>query len=234
MNLDILPWIGLGPLRFGMKPSEVRCAFKECHVYEEWMGGNLNDSLLYRGLILQFDKCDAYGPLEDSRFDGVKAKARKDIWLFGKRLASWTRNDLTSYVDEMKWIRQDGPEGDLDIVDLAVGFGFDAEGHINIIELGEPGIRIIAIPRFQLPSSRIKVKFEGRPLRKEHLCLRTNGRWEYMGDIGLQSGSGPFEGFFNPLDKGGRLHAEDVLVPIGDPPQVPTSTSPNADSGPVI
>lgn len=65
MILDILPWTGLGPLRFGMKPNEVRRAFDEDQVYEDWMGGNLNDSLLYRGLILGFDKEDSRGPLKD-------------------------------------------------------------------------------------------------------------------------------------------------------------------------
>jgi hypothetical protein len=74
-----------------MTPTEVRTAVAETEVYEEWMGGNLNDSLTYRGLILQFDSCDAYGPLADAKLAGmiIDAAHRGEILLWGERLPQW-------------------------------------------------------------------------------------------------------------------------------------------------
>jgi len=37
-----------------MRPNEIVSVFTEPQMYEEWMGGNLNDSLLFQGLILGF------------------------------------------------------------------------------------------------------------------------------------------------------------------------------------
>ncbi len=225
MILDIFPWVGLGPLRFGMKPSEVQRAFGEEHAYQDWMGGNLNDSLLYRGLILGFDRHDSPGPLPDSRFVSVVAKGREDIWLFGDRLASWSRNDLVAFLEDRNWPRQEELQETLDIVDLAVGLSFDAGGQVDSVHFHEPRIHIIGVRRVRLPLSGFKVTFRGWPLRKEHRCLRTATRWEYMGVLGRPSGHGPYTGTLKPLDDGDRLRAGDWLVPVGDAPQVPTSTS---------
>ena len=52
---DIQPGLGVGPVRFGQTPAEVEAAMAEPQLYEEWMGGNHNDSLFYQGLILGFD-----------------------------------------------------------------------------------------------------------------------------------------------------------------------------------
>ena len=53
--MEVIPNIGVGPVRFGMSPAEVLTAIPEGQKYEEWMGGNRNDSLLFHGLILGFD-----------------------------------------------------------------------------------------------------------------------------------------------------------------------------------
>jgi hypothetical protein len=63
MRLEIIPGIGIGPVQRGMSPPQVLEALPEKHQYEEWMGGNLNDSLLFHGLIFSFDKCNPAGPL---------------------------------------------------------------------------------------------------------------------------------------------------------------------------
>lgn len=36
------------------------------------MGGSLNDSLYYPGIIFSFDACDLYGPLETARLDQIE------------------------------------------------------------------------------------------------------------------------------------------------------------------
>ena len=82
--LELLPGEGVGPLRFGMSPSEAQGAFTEPPVYEEWMGGNLNDSILFRGLVAGFDRHDSAGPLANSRLIEFRVRGREDIVLAGR------------------------------------------------------------------------------------------------------------------------------------------------------
>ena len=65
-GFEINPGVGVGPVTFGQSPSEVQAAMAEQQMYEDWMGGNLNDALLFRGLRLHFSKCDSRAPLADS------------------------------------------------------------------------------------------------------------------------------------------------------------------------
>jgi len=50
--MEIIPDIGLGSMRFGMSPDEVVALMGEAQTYEDWMGGNLNDSLVYHHQLL--------------------------------------------------------------------------------------------------------------------------------------------------------------------------------------
>ena len=61
--LDVIPGQGIGPVRLGMRPAEVLAVFFEPQVYEDWMGGNLNDALRFHGLRFHFTDCDARAPL---------------------------------------------------------------------------------------------------------------------------------------------------------------------------
>jgi hypothetical protein len=85
--MEIIPKIGLGLLRFGMSPEQVRSLFEEPETYEEWMGGNLNDSLLYKG-------CDAYGPLAHSKFCEASIYKRDDAVIMGRSLLDWNRSSV--------------------------------------------------------------------------------------------------------------------------------------------
>ena len=69
-RLDIQLGVGIGQIKLGMHPDDVVEAFAEGQICEHWMGGNLNDAILFHGLRLHFDKCSAAGPLADSRSVG--------------------------------------------------------------------------------------------------------------------------------------------------------------------
>jgi hypothetical protein len=93
-QLHITPGVGIGPIRLGMHPHEVAAVFGEQQVYEKWMGGNLNDAILFHGLVLSFDKCDGKGPLASSRLDWIIVYHREDAYLFGRPMTDWGRNEL--------------------------------------------------------------------------------------------------------------------------------------------
>lgn len=98
--MEIIPKVGLGELHFGMTPAEIRAKFPKEETYEEWMGGNLDDSLLFHGLILMFDNHDGYGPLHDSRLTDILIQGRSDIRLWGLDLLEWTRDKFVDYLDQ--------------------------------------------------------------------------------------------------------------------------------------
>jgi len=97
-GFEINPGVGVGPVTFGQSPSEVQAAMAEQQMYEDWMGGNLNDALLFQGLILGFDRCDARGPLPNSRLVEARLAGRPNTQIFSRPTADWTRDELLAFL----------------------------------------------------------------------------------------------------------------------------------------
>jgi hypothetical protein len=102
MRLEIIPGIGIGPVRRGMSPAQVLEAFPEDQKYEHWMGGNLNDSLLFHGLVFTFDKCNSSGPLPEARLEQIAVHGREDATLYGKGVSDWNKQSI------LERLRQEG------------------------------------------------------------------------------------------------------------------------------
>ena len=120
-----------------MTPSEVRAALREREGYEEWMGGNLNDSLLFHGLICGFDECDAYGPLADSALCELRISVphRDDVTLWGRPLTEWTARDLMEHAVSAGIEFETGPHSSISSRTLGIACDFDAAGRLAGIEL---------------------------------------------------------------------------------------------------
>ena len=129
--MEILPKIGLGPLRFGMTPSEVKALLGSHRTYEPWMGGNLNDSLLYPGLIIGFDKCDASGPLPNSKIVEFRLHGRTDVTFLNEPLFGRPLKELLQTLAQRN-IRKD-PDSDT-IPDLRMELVSDDQGNIDWVE----------------------------------------------------------------------------------------------------
>jgi hypothetical protein len=135
--LELQPLRGLGPLLFDMTPAQVRAAFPEPEMYEEWMGGNLNDSILFRGLICGFDKCDASGPLPRSKLREFRVSvARSDLSFEGRPLREWNKGTLSA----LPALADAQPAGapSISIRELGLAFDFDEGGHVAFAELWRP------------------------------------------------------------------------------------------------
>ena len=68
--MELIPH-GIGSISLGMSPAQVESILGRHHTYEEWMGGNLNDSLLYPGIVISFNHSDGSGPLDDSQANEI-------------------------------------------------------------------------------------------------------------------------------------------------------------------
>ena len=133
--MEVLPNIGLGVIRFGMRPAEVRGLLLEPETYEEWMGGNLNDSLLYHGLILGFDSYDAYGPLAHSHFAELRLNRREDATIWGKNLLAWTKGLIADHLRRIVVPCESPGNGDLLVPSLSLAMSFDKSNGLEYIEM---------------------------------------------------------------------------------------------------
>ena len=114
---------GLGPIHFGMNPKEVLSVFQEPTVYEERMGGNLNDSITFHGIICRFNTIDTNGTLsEDSQLDEITIYNRDDVLLFGKEMNQWDMLEINNTLVEMGYIPDVISPDYIDIEGLELGF----------------------------------------------------------------------------------------------------------------
>lgn len=137
MQLDIHPSQGLGPIKFGMRPADVTNVFPEEEMWEDWMGGNQNGNLLFRGLILTFLPQSSSEPLPDARLVVIVVSGRNDVALFGRPLPVWTQDEAP------RWLREAGYEPDMtrqDAIDIPgiLRLCFDEAGRICEVVLDEP------------------------------------------------------------------------------------------------
>jgi hypothetical protein len=128
-DMEIIPNIGLGQLRFGMSPSQVQAVLGSKHTYEPWMGGNLNDSLLYPGLIIGFDKCDSSGPLKDSKLIEFTIKEKADVTFLKKPLFGMLENELVQTLGQHS-IRSEKYRTAYLLPDLHMELDFDERGRV--------------------------------------------------------------------------------------------------------
>jgi hypothetical protein len=133
--MQLLPKIGLGEVRFGMTPDEVQKALNEPQKYEEWMSGNLNDSLLFHGIIFGFREHNTFGPLPDAKLCEIRISGREDLILWGKPIRDWNKTTLAQYLNENKIWFQEVANGDWSCNTLWLSLSFDKEERIDYIEL---------------------------------------------------------------------------------------------------
>jgi hypothetical protein len=125
-RLDIHPGEGIGPIRLGMQPAEVLAVFPEPQVYEDWMGGNLNDALLFHGLRLHFSECDSRAPLRDSTLNWIVIHQRANAYLFGRPVRKWTKKRVLRALRVRGYDVQTPPNGDVYVYgQLALSFNDD-------------------------------------------------------------------------------------------------------------
>jgi len=133
-RLDINPGDGIGPIQKGMRPAEVCAVFDEPEVYDRWMGGNLNDALLFHGLCLHFGECDSHAPLPHSTLDLVRIHQREDAFLFNRPMAEWTKDAILEELRARGYAAESYPNGAVVVLGkLELAFGDD--GRLTWVEI---------------------------------------------------------------------------------------------------
>jgi hypothetical protein len=132
--LHIRPGEGIGSIRLGMRPDEIISIFDEPQLYEGWMGGNLNDSLLFQGLILRFSAWDSSAPLPEGKLVSVTIFQRRGACLFGHPITDWNKMSLMEELKARGFALQTPSNGDI-IVPNQLSLSFDEEERLIWVEI---------------------------------------------------------------------------------------------------
>ena len=138
--MELEPGKGLGPIKFGMTPKEVTSIMGEEQVYESWMGGNLNDSLLYPGIIITFDACDSQGPLVDSKVDEFQiAESFSDVQFKGASIFKKSQHEIEELLNKHN-LQYKSNEYCTHIDLIGLEFGLNSEKRVDYISLWISGV----------------------------------------------------------------------------------------------
>ncbi|MCH1923897.1 hypothetical protein L9G74_05065 [Shewanella sp. C32] len=91
---------GFGPIKFGAAPSEVMAAWGQPLCYEEWMGGNLENFLYFKGLLVGFRGEIAEQPTEASQVCMFHLKTVWRLQLWGQEITHATRDELAALLQQ--------------------------------------------------------------------------------------------------------------------------------------
>jgi hypothetical protein len=133
-QLAIYPGIGVGPIRLGMRPAEVLFVFGEAQVYENWMGGNLNDALLFHGMRLHFGNCDARAPLPESTLNWIVIHQRDGVLLFDRPMKTWTKNSIFHELRSRGYAVEALANGDIEVPGK-LSLSFEDNGRLIWLEI---------------------------------------------------------------------------------------------------
>ena len=137
-RLDIYPCVGIGPIRFGMRPAQVYAVFNEPNLWEEWMGGNHNGNLLYHGLVLFFDNSTSSDlPPPHSKLFQIDIHDREDAYLFDRPMKEWTRDSVLQELLARGYAAETPDYGEVynDVeVDRLLCLAFEDDGRLSWVE----------------------------------------------------------------------------------------------------
>lgn len=127
--MEVISGTKIGPLEIGMTYNQVRELFNEPTIYEEWMGGNLNDCILAQGLLLGFDECDSQKPLPNAKFTWFEMRHRENGILFGKNVVDWNWTEFKEYIvkNQMRYefLKQNDNETEIKIPEKGLNVSFE-------------------------------------------------------------------------------------------------------------
>jgi hypothetical protein len=137
--MELIPKLGIGPIRFKMSPAQIESILGSHRTFEDWMGGNLNDALLYPGLVICFSQNDAFGPLPDSQVREIWIHPNNPTTLAGQDVFSLYVKDIESYL-KGNGVQYDKHEDKdyLWIPEFGWELSFDDDQRIEFIKIFDP------------------------------------------------------------------------------------------------
>lgn len=122
---------GFGPIKFGSPPSVVKSAWGCELYYEDWMGGNLENFLYFRGLLVGFRGEVEDHPTESSHVCMFQVKTVHPIRLWGQEITQATRQEIESLLSESRHEYKIQSNGIVQCIKHELQFHFDEAGILD-------------------------------------------------------------------------------------------------------
>ncbi|MBU2978755.1 hypothetical protein [Alteromonas sp. C1M14] len=122
---------GFGPIQFGATPNEVKSAWDSDLYYEDWMGGNLENFLYFKGLLVGFRGEVEGGPTEKSHVCMFRIKTVHSLMIWGRDITQATKQELESLLTLTKMQYTVLPNGILQCANQELQFHFNESGVLD-------------------------------------------------------------------------------------------------------
>lgn len=122
---------GFGPIKFGFTPSEVKAVWGSQLVYEDWMGGNLENFLFFRGLLIGFRGEVEDHPSENAYVCMFQVKTIHPLLLWGKEITSATTQDIQDLLNANDLSFKILPNGIVQCIGQELQFHFNQLGCLD-------------------------------------------------------------------------------------------------------
>lgn len=122
---------GFGPIQFGASPSEVKSAWGSDIYYEDWMGGNLESFLYFKGLLVGFRGEIEEHPTEEPYVCMFQVKTVHPVSIWEHEITTASRSDIEFLLDEQKNKFVVLPNGIIRCVEQELQFHFSEVGLLD-------------------------------------------------------------------------------------------------------
>jgi hypothetical protein len=138
ISIDIQPRRGLPEVPFGSAPKSVTDLFGTDLTWEPWMGGNLNDSLYYPGIVFSYDSSDSQAPLPNSRLHSIEVSGSIAGTLLGRQVGAWTKKSLADLLAAGGISLRTAPNDSIHSDGLSLSVWFEPSGAISLLRIDAP------------------------------------------------------------------------------------------------
>lgn len=137
----IFPLAGVDDLRFGMRPHEVRASLGSVLHCEDWMGGNLEDFLFYKGILIGFAGDNGDHPADASELVIIELHGGQPLSLLGSSIGACTKDQLLGVLVSHAIPSRELSSTAVSVDQLGLVLTFSEEGvlsRVSVQRLSEP------------------------------------------------------------------------------------------------
>ncbi len=128
---------GFGPIKFGALPSEVKSVWNSDLYYEDWMGGNLENFLYFKGLLIGFRGEVEDHPTERSHVCMFQVKTVHPLMFLGQEITLATKQQIQTLLLKNNYKFKILENGIVQCIDKELQFHFNAANILDEVYFAE-------------------------------------------------------------------------------------------------
>ena len=127
---------GIGEIKFGMNPSQVKHILGEKLQYEEWMGGNLENFLFYEGILIGFEGEIDEHPTNNSFVCMFQIKNKLSPSIFGVNIENYSKIEIKELLNKQNLKNNEITSNIIQVTNKELQFTFNEQFKLDEIYIG--------------------------------------------------------------------------------------------------